>query len=109
MLPALQRPAMAFGGAGANKVALHVAKVAELVGWLKGAKPITTNPPHLETMVSLHSTHPIVRIRAKVVLKRIRMVLCGAHPLCFPAEAGIYVCHGHRPSPVWAKKKHPVR
>lgn len=81
--------------AGPDKVALDIGQPAELVGWAERS-PIAACLPHLERSVSFCSPHPTVGIRAELVLRLIQMV-GQAHP--FPANATIYVCHRHRPSP----------
>jgi hypothetical protein len=40
---------------------------------------------------------------AELVLRFTRFIHQDAPVLAFPAKAGIYVWHGHRPSPVWQK------
>jgi hypothetical protein len=37
----------------------------------------------------------------RIVLRRIQLVQYDTSLLAFPAKAGIYFRHGHRPSPVW--------
>ena len=40
-------------------------------------------------------------LQKRLVLRRIQLIQYDTSLLAFPAKAGIYFRHGHRPSPVW--------